>query len=584
MANNVVTDFVHVGFNISDAISAALSDFATERDRIHATQEAAFQTAVADNTLSPDAQVTYRQTMLDNAKDEAVPDQDYINQLQTSLASTITLAHAADVKMQIATDQANLAGELEGNQTFLTQMQTMLAGENNPDLQATIQDNITTIQGKITQAKLDLITQEVSKGTTDASTTELQKALSDAQNQKATFLAIGDTTNAATVDAQISGINQQLVNIKIDTEMNGLNINKAMDQNPLAYVNNLQSLIATADSTTPIQYLGIGSNHVMPYASEQAYLQGVLGNFLNTNFVADLQNQYMSFVTAASAQGQGGLIPDSVLATVQSEFAQLEANPTYASVADALQKSGVSVLASAVKANATAIVNNYKTDNDTNAAMTALNSLTSKYGIDTTSYQNEVTTGAASQTAGELSSISSIASNYLLTNPQMGTAAAMKQATADYESGQGGALPQSNKQLATETPSAALNPSSASIKSAVSTPPLTTPPTTNQPTSLQTPGQENGMTPATTTPTTPASSAPAGLQMPKSSPTFTSFVKTKASPTVYGVDANGTHVAFSNESDFQSAGGQDSNVQIVNTVPQNVVNFSDYNKANTPAK
>ena len=75
-----------------------------------------------------------------------------------------------------------------------------------------------------------------------------------------------------------------------------------------------------------------------------------------------------------------------------------------------------------------------------------------------------------------------------------------------------------------------------------------------------------------------ASSSSNGLQMPSSSssnPTFTSYVKTANSPTVYGVTASGQNVAFENSDQFLNSGGNWGSIKNVNSV-SNPVNYSQY--------
>ena len=83
MATNASTSTsVAIHIDLSQAVSTRLQAFSDDRSLIESRAEAAFQTAVANNTLSPDAQVTYRQAMLDKAQSAAVPDQSYITDLQ----------------------------------------------------------------------------------------------------------------------------------------------------------------------------------------------------------------------------------------------------------------------------------------------------------------------------------------------------------------------------------------------------------------------------------------------------------------------------------------------------------------------
>ena len=580
MATNASTSTsVAIHIDLSQAVSTRLQAFSDDRSLIESRAEAAFQTAVANNTLSPDAQVTYRQAMLDKAQSAAVPDQSYITDLQNKLASAKAQAHTSDVSTQINTDKANAQAGLESNQEYLSQLQGMLATENDPSLMANIQSEISSTQNAILNAKLTLIQNEASKGTTDKSTSELNTALSDAQDEKAQALAAGDTARASSMDVTISGIKQQLVDINIDYVNNGLNINKAVQSNPLQYLQQLQQQIATSDSSTPIVYQGVGSLKSIAYPSEQAYWQSVLNNYLTTTFTSDLQKQYDAYVSNSAVVNK--LIPASVLDTVKSDFAQLASNPALASAATQVQQVGVQVLGAAVAKNAAAIVDDYGVNNDANAALSQLNTLSQTYGIDVSSYANQVTSGAAKQNSAEINAFNSAVSQYEAQG--MSPAAAVAQATADLKSGNGAVIPESNQQLATETPLQAVTPP-ANTSSVANTPPIapsTPTPSNENPNPAQlaneqapSPGVASGETTPPNSTNVPGQSGSESLQMPSSS--FTKFVKTANSPTVYGVTATGQYVGFENEDQLKQAGGTDSNISTIANTPTDSINFSNY--------
>lgn len=582
MAINVSSNTsVAIHIDLSQAVATRLQAFSDDRSLVEARAEAAFQTAVADNTLSPDAQVTYRQAMLDKANAQAVPDQAYITDLEGKLASAKSQAHTSDVTTQINSDKAASQAGLESNQTYLEQLQGMIATENDPSLLANLQSEVASTQNAILNAKLTLIQNEASKGTTDKSTTELNLALSDAQNEKAAALAAGDTARASSMDVTISGINQQLVDINIDYVNNGLNINKLVQSNPLQYLQELQQQIATANSTTPIVYQGVGSLKSIAYPSEQAYWQSVLSNYLTTTFTSDLQKQYDAYVSNSAVVNK--LIPASVLNTVQSDFQQLAANPALASAATQIQQIGVQVMGAAVAKNAAAIVDDYGVNNDANAALTQLNTLSQTYGIDVTSYANQVTSGAAKQNSAEINAFNAAVSQYEAQG--MSPSDALAQATSDLKSGNGAVIPESNQQLASETPLQAVTPP-ANASSVANTPPIassTPTPSNENPNPAQlaneqapSPGIASGETTPPSSTNVPGQSGSQSLQMPSSSPSFTKFVKTANSPTVYGVTATGQYVGFENEDQLKQSGGTDSNISTVANAPTDSINFSNY--------
>lgn len=572
-----------IHLNLGTAVGDYLESFQQARSQAQAKSEAAFQDAVASNTLNPDAQVAYRQSMLDKAMEEYSPDQDYITDLKTKLASAKVQAHNSDVMTKINADKAQVAGAFESNQTYLGQLQDLLNNENDPQLKSTLQSEITAVRGTMVDNQLKLISTEQSKAISDKSTTELNKALDDASNQKASFLAIGDQTNAELMDATINNIKQNLVNIKIDDENNGLNINKAVDSNPLGYLQNLKNLIATSDTTTPIIYYGVGGSlRQMSYESEQAYWQAVLGNYLNTSFIGDITKQYSDYVNNAAVVNK--LIPNSVLDSLKSDFAQLSADPDLAPYVTQLQQTQVQIMGDAVAKNAAAIVDNYKNvDQDANSALGQLDDLSQKYGIDVTAYTNQIVAGAAKQTSAGISAINTAATQY--ENQGSTPDDALKQAISDYQSGKLGAV-QSNKQLATETPTAAVSQPPETAKPLANTPQVTTPiPDNNNPNPAQqqnepsqSPGVANGLT-------KPVPNTDQLLKVP-ATPKFTSFSKTSDNATVYGTDANGQTVAFENEDQLKQAGGTSQNIKIIKSAPSGAVNYSQYNPSSsvvTPA-
>lgn len=521
-----------VTLDIGQAVSLRLDNFSRARAQAQAKAEADFQSAVASGTLSPDAQVTYRQQMLAKAKSDPVPDIDYITDLQNKLASAQLLAHNYDKTTALNDKKAQAAAGLESNQQYLEDLQGMLDGENDPSVVKMIQDEITSTNNTILQARISLISSEASKGTTDQSTTELNKALDDANDEKASALAAGDTARAASMDVVISGINQQLVNIRIDSENNGLNINKnSKSGGSLGYVNQLLNLIATSDSTTPIQYQGAGSYRKIAYASEQAYWQSVLGNYLSTNFVKDIQSEYDDYVNNAAIVNK--LIPSSVLDSVKSDFAQLSAMPMLAAYTTQLQQVQTEVLGTAVAKNAQAIVDNYGVDNNADSALAQLNDLSTKYGIDVSSYANKIIGSAAKQTASGVSAYYTAISNYEAQG--MDYNSAKTQADKDLAAGKL-TINQSSEELATETPSSVVNKinNAPANNSSSTTPPVTTPiPSNKEPNPAQQanePANSPGVSSGLIKPTTPSNQAPTTSTTPAAASSAPASSATPAAP------------------------------------------------------
>ena len=104
--------------------------------------------------------------------------------------------------------------------------------------------------------------------------------------------------------------------------------------------------------------------------------------------------------------------------------------------------------------------------------------------------------------------------------------------------------------------------------------------TTPQPQGLQMPSGYPASSSQSTSTFNPSTQL-GGLQMPSTStstsakPTFTSYVKTANSPTVYGVTASGQNVGFENSDQFLNSGGNWNNIKTVNSV-SNPVNYSQY--------
>lgn len=371
--------------NLGTVVKNSLVAVQTVRRKEQARKEAEFQRAIADG-LSYGEQIALREKQLENAKAEGSPDQDYIANLEKSIADTKKLNRFNTYRSKYAATLGELSGGKINEEQYLETLQSMLKGVDDPDLRLEIQNDISEAEGKVKLYRDTILDNQVKKAKYDGTQSSLKSAIAKVKTARSEA-ALNDNEDEVTAyDETLAALNAQYSTVKIQDSITDFQVNSATKGvSPLEKLNYINTQAAFSDKDTAIK---IGDR---TYESAAQFWELERNSFLTGNsqifgnFFSELQADSKNKIAADAAKF--GYPTQPVLDSAIQTFNDLRSKPEIQPFINMLDITQASTMAEAVDKLAKTI-NDVGTNNLTfKEAQGQLAAITQKYGIDTSAYQ-----------------------------------------------------------------------------------------------------------------------------------------------------------------------------------------------------
>lgn len=377
-------------FNIGDLVteqSKILTDFAK---RYYYQKDADFLLKVVTDNLSLEAQLSYRKQQLKDTKEKGsfYLNVDLVDDLKTKITDLNKLVSAKKVRDAFYDSYAKLQSGNETNQEHLNNLKTLLSQTNDSDLQTMLQKEIGQTQSDIVTGQHNIVKNQVTLALNDKTEAIINKTLADIGIQKGQSISLGQDEWTSSLNLYEQALKKTLNENKIADAVTNFQINAGSASNAYQKLDLLNSQISSADMTTPVSINGV------TYQSAQAYWAATRNNYLTgngsgmfNNFFSELQNDYKNHLDASSASGKNNAIPSGILDQVSSEIKGLITRPELAPLIQNVNDFYNNIMNYGVSVSAKAITAQAQSTENWDEATAQLNSLGSKYGIDTTADQ-----------------------------------------------------------------------------------------------------------------------------------------------------------------------------------------------------
>jgi len=350
--------------DLGDLVKTRLDSFVNSRQRIHATEEATFQRSVVDNDLSYQEQLDYRQAQLEKEQEEIYPDNEFIDEVKTSvtgLKKMVRYRKFRDTYFTLLTDLASGRKSLEDHLNYL---QDSLADEFlDTEIKEELKEQYTkTLEAKRTQDR-NIIDAQISFNQKDRTADSINKAITSVKSQLTKPDIQKDEVLRASYEMQLATLEKEKMEIGIEDKMNWMAINLMTKdrKNPSLWKLETFSGFRDKGGNVPVSIGGVR------YDSEAEYWQITLNNYVQSDF----GNEYV-----AENKGEGallwnkmGILPDSYLKNLITNNNIIRNHPE-------LENFQI-VIASAIQ------------DSITNALALKASDLTAKYYLDKPSIATE---------------------------------------------------------------------------------------------------------------------------------------------------------------------------------------------------
>jgi hypothetical protein len=470
---------------VGHLVTARVEAFRKARADLQLQDELKFLQQMSDKGMSNDEQLSYRQAQLEREENRDVPDNNYVTSLKKEVTDIKKLVRYDKLRNAYKQSILEVAGGTKSLQAHMSLLQGQLAETSDPDLRSELQGQILQAQTNITESNQALLDNQVTFAEKDKSLSVIDEVLSKVKTEKAKALGAGNDRLASALDLKVQSLQQTRTQTEIENTVNQLTISKARKASSIGYLQDLSAEVQHANSSTPVVINGTRYNNAQAFWTQER------DKYLATNFFTDLNKEYGDYITSVSQMN--GQVPDVVLKGINTDFDQLAQRPEISPYLSRLNITKTNALADAVGKTSAAIYNKFAIDEDAESAISSLETLQARYGIDQTLNFQKIISDVAKDKAGVV--------NNLIGEVSARVAAGMSysQAVADVNAsiGKGEVLAPkfSAKELAGESPINLVKESKEStldnLKPGARTP---TPSTQQNP---PTPAQAAGAAPAT---------------------------------------------------------------------------------------
>lgn len=377
-------------FDIAALVKEQSNLFTQFVKRAYYQKDSDFLSKVVTENLSLEAQLSYRQSQLKDMQEKGgfYVSVDLIDDLKSKITDLKKLVSAKKVRDAFYDSYDKLQSGNETNQQHLNNLNTLLSQTNDTDLQTMLQKEIAQTQADIVTGRQNVLKNQVTLALNDKTATVINKTLNDILKQKGEAISSGQNEWVSSLNLYEQALKKTLNENKIVDAITNFKINAGSASNAYQKLDLLNNQIAGSDMTAPVTIDGVNYQSARDYwtATRNNYLAGI-GTGLFNNFFSELQTDYKNHLNAASASGKGNAIPSGVLDAVSSEIKGLTTRPELAPFVQNINDFYGNIMGYGVAISAKAITTQAVSTENWDMATAQLNSLGSRYGIDTTADQ-----------------------------------------------------------------------------------------------------------------------------------------------------------------------------------------------------
>lgn len=426
-----------IATNLAGYINSQLTLLRNQQIRLNNEAESRYQQTVLEQGLSLDDQLSYRSEQLKGAtdKDERRRIKDEIAGLKNQITSQKVTNDFLD----------QLQSQNNGMQSIdatINWLKTTIANNTDPKIVSQLKTNLNTLeQNKFTLQK-DTLDKATTFATTDKSESVIETQITKVTSAKNKALLAGDDQYVSTLNLQLQNLNKTLNEGKITKAISGLSVGALTGQSATATLDQINTQVNSADTSTPITIGGVSYNNTKDFWTAK------LTDFLNDSTANGFFTRYQNEISdKINYQVSTGTFKTDSLAMVRDAFNSIKGRPELSSYSEKINQVQQSTMDTTAQARATQVLNQFAIDLNAEKASNELSSIQNFYGVDmSTNYQKLVL--AASQKKDEqLKSILSATASIMQQNPGMTQDKAFQQAVQ-----QGAGATISPEGQATKTP------------------------------------------------------------------------------------------------------------------------------------
>lgn len=362
--------------NLGSVVASALDTARTVKRQELAKKEAQFQTAVAEGTMSWDAQIKYREEQLAEEMKSSMPDSDFIENIKASIGTAKKLKRFEGIRTRY---QESLTSYIEGKgslQSYIDLLTDQINEEVDPTIRQELTDELSKARGEKAAVEKAAIANRATLAEKDGSIKLIDTSISEVKDRQANALLQGREDEAAAWGQTLLALNMAKVKNKTQDAVNDFNYRAAREglkaKDKLDFYN---EQVEGADADTPFTL------NDLRYPSERAYWEGERGKYIGSTFFDELKGELDAETARISSQAAFGQIPVQRVQAVSDIYASLRARPEFVPYLDKLEQERVANLTTMVDDLSEKLTIEANETGDFNKAISAITGIESRFGV-----------------------------------------------------------------------------------------------------------------------------------------------------------------------------------------------------------
>lgn len=384
---------LNISIDLGGVVSARVAVVANVRQKERAISEAKFQQTVIDQGLSYDAQLEYRKKQIELERGKASPDLDYIMELGSSVSSIRQLNRFKKIREDYLSNYEKLKSgsiSLKDHEGFLL---GQLRSAPDEESRKQIRDEISTVRGQISESEINTLNNRVLLAEKDGTVNSLQEAIDLVSKRKAFADLAGNAEESTAWDVSLLSLRKNLQETKIENSIHDIDLNiTRKGGNSSQKLGMLNDEISKADATTPLTLNGVTYDSAKDYweSKRDGYISGTSTDPNFQSFFKDFEAEVKTKIDTVSKINSYGFVPIATLESIQNDYRTLTLRSEFQNQLDNIENSKIAALSYGVDKSAGALIDSSVESLQLNSGLEALNSLSTKFGINLDSRKAEL--------------------------------------------------------------------------------------------------------------------------------------------------------------------------------------------------
>lgn len=314
-----------ISIELGNVVSNSIAAVKAVRRSEQARKEAEFQRAIADG-LSYEEQIKMREQQLEDAKASGIPDEEYILDLEKSIADTKKLNRFNKYRTKYTTTFADLVSGRINEKRYLDVLENQLKGVQDPELALEIQKNIAAAEEGLKAYNDTILSNKVKLAKYDGSVRTLASMVAQVKIARANAVINDKQDEVTSYDETLAALNSQLSSVRIEDAMLDFQAkSETRGTNALEKLEFMNNQIRSADPDSPVR-IADGNGGAKTYSSAQEFWTSTRDNYLSGNFFKELDE---NIKTNISANTKVAGISQATIDNTAKIFNDLKARPEF---------------------------------------------------------------------------------------------------------------------------------------------------------------------------------------------------------------------------------------------------------------